>query len=109
MAAGSANKDAAWKLISFLADAPQAAAFSAVAGRYVANSVALGMPAVSSNTFIQQQAQLQPSAINDAPFLQPVPDDAPNAFAAGLADLKAGKAPADVAVEIIGAYDSALQ
>jgi multiple sugar transport system substrate-binding protein len=109
VASGSANKDAAWKFISFLADAPQAAAFSAVAGRYVANNVALGMPAVKNNAFIQQQAQLQPSAINDAPFLQPVPDDAPNAFAAGLADLKTGKAPADVAAEIISAYDSALQ
>jgi multiple sugar transport system substrate-binding protein len=109
VAAGSANKDAAWKLISFLADAPQAAAFSAVAGRYIANSVALAMPAVKDSAFIQQQAKLLPSAINDAPFLQPVPDDAPNAFAAGLADLKGGKAPADVAAEIISAYDSALQ
>jgi multiple sugar transport system substrate-binding protein len=109
VAAGSANKDAAWKFISFLADAPQAAAFSAVAGRYVANSAALSMPIIKDNAFIQQQALLQPSAINDAPFLEPVPDDAPNAFAAGLADLKGDKAPADVAAEIISGYDSALQ
>ncbi|MEP7241515.1 MAG: extracellular solute-binding protein [Devosia sp.] len=109
VAEGSAHKDAAWKLVQFFADAPQAAVYSSVAGRYVSNNVAIDDPVLKNSTFIQQQAKLITSAVNDAPFLQPVPDDAPNAFAAGLADLKGGKAPAEVAADIITAYDSALE
>ena len=107
---GSEHKDAAWKLIKYMTDAPQAAAFSAVAGRFVANDVALGMPILKNDAFIQQQAKVIRSAINDAPFLEPVPADAPNAFAAGLSDLKQGnKTPAQAAAEIVEQYNSSLQ
>jgi multiple sugar transport system substrate-binding protein len=107
---GSKEKDAAWKLIQYLTDAPQAAAFSAVAGRFIANDVALGMPVLKNDAFIQQQAQVIKSTINDAPFLEPVPADAPNAFAQGLSDLKQGnKTPAAAATEIVEGYNGSLQ
>lgn len=108
---GSDHKEAAWKLIRYLTDAPQAAAFSAVAGRrFVANNVALSMPEVKNNAFIQQQAVVIKSAINDAPFLQAVPADAPNAFAEGLSYLKQGnKDPKGAAAEIVETYNSSLQ
>ena len=107
---GSKHKDAAWKFIQYMTDAPQAAGFSAVAGRFIANDVALGMPALKNDAFIQQQAKVIKSTINDAPFLEPVPADAPNAFADGLSDLKQGsKTPAGAAAEIVDGYNSSLQ
>jgi multiple sugar transport system substrate-binding protein len=107
---GSEHKDAAWKLVQFLTDAPQAAAFSAVAGRFIANDVALQNPAVKSSAFIRQQAQVIKSAINDAPFLQAVPADAPNAFAQGLSDLKQNvSSPKEAASTIVDEYNAALQ
>jgi multiple sugar transport system substrate-binding protein len=107
---GSEHKDAAWKLVQFLADAPQAAAFSAVAGRFIANDVALQDPAIKSNVFIQQQAQVIKTAINDAPFLEAVPADAPNAFAQGLSDLKQNaSSPEEAASTIVDQYNAALQ
>jgi multiple sugar transport system substrate-binding protein len=107
---GSEHKDAAWKLIQYLTDAPQAAAFSAVAGRFIANDVALAMPSLKDDAFIQQQALVIKSTINDAPFLQPVPADAPNAFAEGLSELKQGNlTPAAAATEIVDTYNSSLQ
>jgi hypothetical protein len=68
------------------------------------------MPALKNDAFIQQQAKVIKSTINDAPFLEPVPADAPNAFADGLSDLKQGsKTPAEAAAEIVDGYNSSLQ
>jgi multiple sugar transport system substrate-binding protein len=107
---GSEHKDAAWKLVQFLTDASQAAAFSAVAGRFIANDLALQNPSVKSNAFIEQQSQVIKSAINDAPFLEAVPADAPNAFAQGLSDLKQNiSSPKEAASTIVDQYNAALQ
>ena len=107
---GSEHKDTAWKLVQYLADAPQAAAFSVVAGRFIANDVALQNPAVKNSAFIQQQAQVIKQTINDAPFLEAVPADAPNAFAQGASDLKQGNStPEQAAATVVDQYNSALQ
>ncbi len=107
---GSEHKDAAWKLVTYLTDAPQAAAFSVVAGRFIANDVALQDPAVKASPFIQQQAEVIKQTINDAPFLEAVPADAPNAFAQGASDLKQGTStPEEAAATIISQYNAALQ
>jgi multiple sugar transport system substrate-binding protein len=107
---GSEHKDAAWKLVQYLADAPQAAAFSVVAGRFIANDVALQNPAVKGSAFIQQQAVVIKQTINDAPFLEAVPADAPNAFAQGASDLKQGNStPEKAAATIVDDYNEALQ
>ena len=107
---GSEHKDAAWKLVTYLTDAPQAAAFSVVAGRFIANDVALQDPAVKASPFIQQQAEVIKQTINDAPFLEAVPADAPNAFAQGASDLKQGNStPEQAAATIISQYNAALQ
>lgn len=108
--AASDHKAEAWKLLQYLSDAPNAAAFSAVAGRFIANDVALQDPAIKSNAFIQQQAQVIKSTINDAPFLENVPADAPDAFAVGLSDLKQGTStPEQAAATIVDEYNAALQ
>ena len=108
--ASSEHKAEAWKLLQFLSDAPNAAAFSVVAGRFIANDVALKDPALQAVPFIQQQAQVIKSAINDAPFLENVPADAPGAFAAGLSDLKQGtSSPEQAAATIVDQYNAALQ
>jgi multiple sugar transport system substrate-binding protein len=105
---GSKHADAAWKFIQYMTEAKQQAAFGAAAARVVSNTAALSEPGLKNNAFIQQQAATIKDSMNDAPFLAPVPADAPNAFADGAAKLKAGSPPSDVATDIIKQYNASL-